>query len=68
MLHSYLVSTMNELARLADCAAELLTNQEAYRERISHVLSDTISNFGNSASVEADYIISRLKERRKNGS
>ncbi len=58
----------DELAQLEGRVAELLTNQEAYRERISCVLADTISNFGNSASVEANYIISQLKERQKHGS
>lgn len=59
---------VDELGRLAERTEELLNHQTLYRERISRVLADTISNFGNSASVGADYIIAQLKARAKHGS
>ena len=58
----------DELDCLAKRAEELLNSQASYEEKIGRVLADTISNFGSSASVGADYIISQLKERQRHGS
>lgn len=59
---------MDRLECLASAAAELLEHKEAYREKIAGILNDTIANFGGSAKIGAEYIISRLKERQSHGS
>lgn len=59
---------MDGLDGLADAAAELLEHKEAYQEKIAGILSGTIANFGKSAKIGSDYIVSRLKERQRHGS
>lgn len=59
---------MDKLDGLADAAADLLEHKEVFQKKISGILSDTIANFGSSAKVGAEYIISQLKERQHHGS
>lgn len=57
---------MDKLDRLADGVADLLQRREEYREGNMRIRNETISNFGNSAAVGAEYIVSALLEKQKN--
>ncbi len=59
---------MDELDGLERAVADLLTRQEEYRDQIHRILGETIANFGQSAKIGAEYLISQLKERQRHGS
>lgn len=59
---------MNRLDSLEAAVSELLKHKESYQEKIAEILRGTIANFGGSAKVGADYILTRLKERQRHGS
>lgn len=58
---------LDKLDELADGVANLLVHREEYREGNTRVLNETISNFGSSAKIGAEYIISALVGKKKRG-
>jgi len=51
--------------KAGSAAAKLLENAEAYRETISEICAQHIYHFGESGKYSARYILSQLKNRRK---
>ena len=53
----------DEISRAAEAAEELLSEPEKYRDAISRCLSETVFYPGESARIEADYIVSAIQRK-----
>ena len=56
---------IEDLSKAAEVIEELLKNQDIYRSDITRILNETITNFGYSGKVGAEYIINTLNNKKQ---
>ena len=56
---------IDDLSKAYEVIEEMLQKQNEYSSEISKILDETISNFGSSGKVGAEYIISTLQKKKK---